>query len=119
MMTIKLQIVIAIFVALALLYIGNMVRKKKLELKYTLIWFLVAVFLLIFDAFPTLLGGLSNLLGIASPINMLFFLGFVFVLMIVFTQTAIISNITRKEKRQSQEIALLNKRIDDLEKKYE
>lgn len=119
-MTIKLQIVIAVFDILALLYIGNMVRKKRLELKHALIWFLVAVLLLIFDIFPGLLNGLTGLLGITLPINMLFFLGFLFVLMIVFSQTVIISNLTRKDKRLTQEVALLNKRIDDLlEKKKE
>lgn len=113
-MTVKLQLIIAIVVVIAILYIGNMVRKKKLELKYALVWFLVAVLLLIFDVFPGLLNGMTNLMGITLPINMLFFLGFIFVLMIVFSQTIIISNLTRKDKRLTQEIALLNKRIDDL-----
>lgn len=113
-MTVKLQLIIAIVVVIAILYIGNMVRKKKLELKYALVWFLVAVLLLIFDVFPGLLNGMTNLMGIILPINMLFFLGFIFVLMIVFSQTIIISNLTRKDKRLTQEIALLNKRIDDL-----
>ena len=113
-MTIKLQIVIAIIDIIALLYIGNMVRKRRLELKYALVWFLVAVLLLIFDIFPRLLNGLTSLLGIALPINMLFFLGFGFTLMIIFSQTIVISNLTRKDKRLTQEIALLNKRVDEL-----
>lgn len=113
-MTLKLQIFIAVIDVITLLYIGNMVRKRKLELKYALVWFLVAVLLLIFDAFPALLNGLTGVLGITLPINMLFFLGFGFILMIVFSQTIIISNLTRRDKRHTQEIALLNKKIDDL-----
>lgn len=113
-MTAKLQLMIAVVDIIAILYIGNMVRKRKLELKYALIWFLVATLLLIFDLFPKLLNGLTSLLGIALPINMLFFLGFGFTLMIIFSQTVIISNLTRRDKRHTQEIALLNKRIDDL-----
>ncbi len=118
-MTLRLQIVIAIVAMMALLSVGNLVRKKRLELKYALIWFLVIVLLLVFDVFPGLLTGLTSLLGIALPINMLFFLGFIFVLMIVFSQTMIISNLTRRDKRHTQEIALLNKRVDDLMEQLE
>lgn len=113
-MTTKLQAVIAIIDIIALLYIGNLVRKRRLELKYALVWFLVAFLLLIFDVFPWLLNGLTSLMGIALPINMLFFLGFGFILMIVFSQTIVISNLTRKSKRLTQEVAMLNKRVDDL-----
>lgn len=113
-MTPKLQLVVAVVVIIALLYIGNLVRKRRLELKYALIWFLVAVLLLIFDLFPRLLNGLTALLGIALPINMLFFLGFGFTLMIIFSQTIVISNLTRKCKRLTQEVAMANRRIDDI-----
>ena len=34
--------------------------------------------------------------------------------MIMFSQTIVISNLTRKTKRLTQEIGMLNRRIDDL-----
>lgn len=118
-MTLKLQIVVAVLAVAALLYIGNLVRIRRLELKYALIWFLVGILLLIFDLSPGLLMGLTDLLGIALPINMLFFLGFGFVLMIIFSQTIVISNLTRKTKRLTQEIALLHRRIDNIKSREE
>ena len=114
-MTGRIQLIVAIVDLIAILYIANLVRIKRLEVKYALVWFLVELLLLIFDLFPALLEGLTNCLGITLPINMLFFLGFGFVLMILFSQTIVISNLTRKSKRLTQEVALLNKRIDDLE----
>lgn len=113
-MTVKIQVIIIILAALGILYIGNLVRVRRLELKYALIWFLVGVLVIIFAANKDWLQGLSNLLGIELPINMLFFVGFLFVLMIIFTQTIVISNLTRKSKRLTQEVAMLNKRIDDM-----
>ena len=83
-------------------------------MKYALIWFLVGVLLLIFDLAPGILDFLTDLLGITLPINMLFFLGIAFILMIMFSQTIVISNLTRKTKRLTQEIGMLNRRIDDL-----
>ena len=111
----RLQLVIAVAAIVAILYIGNLVRVRRLELKYALIWFLVGILLLIFDLFPGLLPIMSTALGITLPINMLTFLGLVFVLMIIFSQTMVISNLTRKSKRLTQEVGLLYKKVEDLE----
>lgn len=113
-MSLKLQVVIAIGAIAAILCIGNLVRIRRLELKYALIWFLVGILLLIFDLFPGLLPVMSQALGITLPINMLTFLGLLFVLMILFSQTIVISNLTRKCQRLTQEVGLLYKKVDDL-----
>ena len=113
-MSVRMQVMIAIASVFVILYIGNMVRTRRLELKYALIWFLVCILLLIFDLSPGLLTGLTNLLGITLPINMLFFLGFVFVLMINFSQTIVITNLTRRTKRLTQEVGILHRRIDNI-----
>ena len=118
-MTLRLQIIIAIGAVIAIIYILNMVRKGGLELKYALVWLAVAVLLIIFDAVPGLLNGLTAALGITLPINMLFFLGFIFVMAIAFTQTVVISNLTRRTKRLTQEIAILHRRIDNIKTREE
>ena len=100
-MSLRLQGVIAIAAVVAILYIGNLVRIRRLELKYALIWFFVGILLLIFDLFPGLL-------------QVLTFLGLLFVLMILFSQTIVISNLTRKCQRLTQEVGLLYKKVDDL-----
>ena len=70
---------------------------------------------MIFDLFPGLLPVMSRTLGITLPINMLTFLGLIFVLMIIFSQTIVISNLTRKCKRLTQEVGLLYKKVEVLE----
>ena len=112
-MSLRLQVVIAIAAVVAILYIGNLVRIRRLELKYALIWFFVGILLLIFDLFPGLLQVMTQALGITLPINMLTFLGLLFVLMILFSQTIVISNLTRKCQRLTQEVGLLYKKVDD------
>ena len=113
-MSLRLQVVIAIGAIAAILCIGNLVRIRRLELKYALIWFLVGILLLIFDLFPGLLQVMTQALVITLPINMLTFLGLLFVLMILFSQTIVISNLTRKCQRLTQEVGLLYKKVDDL-----
>ena len=113
-MTGRLQIIVAIADILAVLYIGNLVRIRRLELKYALIWFLVGILLLIFDLVPILLDAVTFAMGIAVPSNMLMLLGFGFVLMIIFSQTVVISNLTLRIKKLTQELAMVSKQVDDL-----
>ena len=108
-MNIRIQIIVAIGVLVALSIIVNMIRGKKLELRYALTWLLVGVGVLILDCFPQLITWISKQLGIASPINMLFFFGFCFSLVIIFVLTVAISRMSIRIKQLAQEMALLNK----------
>lgn len=106
MMNIRIQIIIAIVIVIALGIIINMIRKKGLELRYALAWLIVGVGILILDCFPALINFIAYIMGIASPINMLFFVGFCFSLAIIFTLTVAVSRLSVKVKELSQEIAL-------------
>ncbi len=113
----RLQILIAIATVIAFFYIGNKVRTRVIELKYALVWFLLALVLLIMDLSPGLLEKASGLLGVTLPINMLTLLGFAFVLIILYSFTIVLTNENRRTKRLTQEVALLNRRVEELEKK--
>lgn len=77
-MSLKTQVIIAVIIIVALLVIINMVKKKALELRYALAWIVVGVCILILDIFPKLIEKISIIMGIYSPINMLFSGDFVF-----------------------------------------
>ena len=108
-MNIRIQIIIAIGVLLALASIINMIRRKKLELRYALVWLLVGISVLILDCFPNLIAWISKQVGIASPVNMLFFFGFCFSLVIIFTLTMAMSRMSIRIKQLAQELALYRK----------
>lgn len=108
-MNIKIQIIIAIGVLIALTVIVNMIRRKRLELRYALVWILVGVGILILDCFPELIGWISKQLGIASPVNMLFFMGFCFSLVIIFVLTMAMSRMSIRIKQLAQELAIYEK----------
>jgi len=109
MMTLRLQIIIGACILLALIIVVSMVRNRKLELKYALIWLGAGVAILLFDCFPSLMTWLSKRMGIASPVNMLFLLGFIFSLIIIFVLTIVVSRLSVRVKELAQEIALYEK----------
>ena len=120
-MNIKAQIIISIIIILGIVYIINMVRKKALELRYSLTWLGVGICILILTLFPQIMNKISAIMGIASPMNMLFFLGFCFSLTIIFSLTISASKMSIQIKDLTQEIALYkkeqNERVDEIEKK--
>lgn len=116
-MNIRIQVIIAIAIVLALCVIVNMIRKKALELRYALAWLLVGVGTLILDLFPGLMTGLAKFMGIAVPSNMLFFLGFCFALIIIFVLTIAVSRMSIRIKNLTQEMALYEKRMKEKEEK--
>lgn len=105
-MTLKAQIIICIVLVIALMAIVNMVRKRSLELKYVLVWIGCDVVLFVFTLFPNLMQELANILGIYSPVNMIFFMGFILSLIIIFTLTVALSRVTARVRKLAQMIAL-------------
>lgn len=117
MLNIRTQIVVAAVLIIALVIIINMVRRKRLELRYALAWLGVGIGTLFLDCFPQVISWLSKMLGIASPTNMLFFSGFIFSLVIIFILTVSVSRTSIRIKQLAQEIALLEKECKEKEEK--
>ena len=115
-MSLRAQIIILVVLVLALVVVLNAVRKKSMRLKYALPWFGCLIALLIVSAIPNGLVGLSDLLGIYSPVNMVFFLGFLFSLAIIFALTLVVSRLAERIRKLTQSVALLEKRLKQEEK---
>ncbi len=116
MMTLKLQVIIGIFLLMALFVIIYMIKKRSLDLKYALSWLLAIVFVLVLDCFPILLVKLSAALGVWAPVNMIFFLGFCFSLVIIFTLTVMLSRMAERVRKLSQAVALNEEKLERMSK---
>ena len=114
-MNVRIQIIVAIGLVLALCVIINMIRKKALELSYALAWLLVGFGTLILDLFPGVMMELAKFMGIEVPSNMLFFLGFCFALIIIFVLTIAVSRMSIRIKNLTQEMALYKKYMQEKE----
>lgn len=119
MMTLKLQIVIGLAILVVFAILVGMIKHISLELKYALSWMLVLLALLIFDCAPKLLIVVSNFLGIYAPVNMIFFLGFCFSLLIIFSLTVALSRLSNSVRTLDQIVALNEKKLEELEKELE
>jgi hypothetical protein len=105
-MSLRLQIILLILLIIIFLFLINQVKKKAVALKYTLAWLLLDVALMILTCFPNLLQVISGMLGITSPINMIFFCGFVLALIVIYTLTVALSRNSDRIRSLAQSIAL-------------
>ena len=105
-MTIKLRILIIVAMGLFMLYIFRSVRKKKINYRFGILWLVIALSVGIMAALPDFLTWVSGLFGIAAPVNMLFFLGFVLVVGIILELSATVSKLNDEVRDLTQRLAL-------------
>lgn len=116
-MSFRLQIIICGAVLIIFALLVRMIWKKKIDLRYALPWLCLCVGMLVLDFFPGITSRLAELMGISLPINMMFFLGFCFCLLIIFTITMSLSRMARKQKQLAQELALLRREMEEMKEK--
>lgn len=116
-MTLKARCILGVVLGLIFIVIVNMVRKRELELKYVLAWIFCDVALFVMVFVPGLMERIASLLGIYSPMNMVFFLGFLFSLIIIFSLTVALSRVTAKMRRIAQVLALQSEEGQELGEK--
>lgn len=107
----RLQTVAIIGAAVMLVVVFELVRRRKLMERYSLLWLTAAAVLLVLAVFDDLLGEVSSALGIATPSNALFLIAFVFVTLVLLHFSVTISRLTDESKMLAQQLALVEERL--------
>ena len=106
-----LQAFMLIAIAVYFVCLLQLLRKRRLNLKYTLLWLFSGVLMLLLALFPQLLGSLASLVGIYDPTNALFAILCFCIIMILMSLTAIVSKQNERIKHLTQSVALLENQI--------
>ena len=92
----------------------ELIRRGRLKERYSLLWLFSGVVLLVLSLSRSLLEYFSRMIGIYYPPSLLFLIAFVFLLLITLHFSAVISGLSEKNKRLTQEIALLRQALEEL-----
>lgn len=95
-MSIAFRIILIVVSVITLLYMVRKIRQSKLQIEHALFWVVFAVMLVILGVFPQIAIGLSQILGLHSPANLVF-LFIIFILLVRMFQMTI--EISRLEDR--------------------
>jgi len=106
---------VAIFGSIVLLlFIFELIRRKKLKEKYSILWFFVALLFLVFSFWREGLEILSSLLGIQYPPATLFLIFLLGYLLIMVHYSIVISKISDMVKDLTQEVGILKQELSKL-----
>lgn len=111
--TLRLTLIVA--VVCYFVVILYFLKQKALNLKYTLLWLVAGLVMGILVVVPELLVKIIHIFGIQDNMNGLFLFAIGFIIMILLSLTSIASRQNRKLRTLTQELAILEKRVRELE----
>lgn len=112
--SLRLTLIVALLIYYVVLF--YLLRKRALTLKYTLLWIISGIVMILIVAFPALFEKLMRVIGVVEMTNGLFAVVCFAILIILISITSIVSKMNEKMRQLIQQCAMYEKRIRELEK---
>lgn len=109
----SLKIFLIISILIFIFHVLNNVKKNKLSIRNSIVWLVMSVAVIICVFQVKNLTELAHLVGIKTLSNLIFFLGFIFLIYVVFDLTRIVSMQNKKIITLTQELGILRKEIEN------
>ncbi len=116
MASVRLTIVSVIVALAALVLVFELLRRRRLREKYAVIWVLISLATLVVAVFPELLRGVAELVGIATPSNLLFFGSLITLFAVSLQLSREVGLLEEQSRRIAEEIGTLKMKVDALER---
>ena len=114
-MDISLKIFAFIVILFYFVVVLGFLRKKKFDLKYSLLWLLAGIIMFLVVAFPNFIIWVTGKMGIKVASNGIFAICILLEIVIMISMTAALSDFANRIKILTQNIAILENRIRKLE----
>ena len=109
----RVSVAAAIAAGILLLVIFELIRSRRLQERYALLWLLTGIVIFVLAVWRELLGKVADLVGISYPPSALFILASLFVLVVLLHYSTVISKLSDENRILAQRLALLEHRVDD------
>ena len=110
----SLIIFILVLGILSLFLIYNMVKRKRMLVSHSILWNILIISIMIASVTTSELKQIATFIGIAEVSNLIFFLGFLILLVLNLLLTVNLSKQKSTTIALVQELALTNKRLEEL-----
>lgn len=101
---------------IVILYVVNIVRKKKFSIKESFWWIFASIIMLLLSIFPYSIDWFAKKIGVDYPPSLLFVLCIVFLLFINFKNSKRIAELQMKVVELGQELAIVKEKVSCDEK---
>ena len=112
----KLRIILILLVFFADLFSFHQIRRGKMSLNHSLLWILISMVLLLIAIFPSIAFRLAGLMGIGTPVNLVFLFFAFFSIILFIYLTNVISKEDRINRRLVQKVALMERELREMKK---
>ncbi|MGC5053437.1 DUF2304 domain-containing protein [Micromonospora sp. DT48] len=92
--------------------IVELLRRRQLREKYGMLWLGLLFVVIPLSLFPRLLDGVADLLGVASGVSLVLFLGIVFLLLVCIHLSWEVSALEEETRTLAEEFALLRAEVE-------
>jgi len=116
-MQLTLRIALIVITTIYLFAVLKAIKNKKMQISFSVFWIITGLGLIIAIAIPNMIGIISKLLGFELSVNMIFCAAIFLLFYLVFNLNIILSKENKKNTLLIQEISMLKKRVEELEKK--
>jgi hypothetical protein len=113
MTPLRVSIFAAIAAVILLLVIFELIRSRRLQERYALLWLLTGIVILVLALWRGALESLASTVGIHYPPSALFVIGSVFILLVLLHYSTVISELSERNTRLAQRLALLEHRLEE------
>lgn len=97
---------------LTLFAILDLLRRRQLREKYAILWLVVSIFVGLFAVFPGVLTSLSQLTGVKTPSNLLFFAAALVLLVVCVQLSYEVSRLEDETRALAEEVGILRLEIE-------
>ena len=113
MTPLRVSIVAAVAALLLLFVIFELIRSRRLQERYAMLWLLTGIVILILGLWRGLLSTIADAVGIAYPPSALFVLAAFFILLLLLHYSTVISALADQNRILAQRLALLERRLEE------
>jgi hypothetical protein len=108
----RVSVVAAIASLVLLLVVLELIRSRRLQERYALLWLVTGGVMLVLAVWRDALGLLAELAGIAYPPSALFVLASLFILVVLLHYSTVLSRLSDENKILAQRLGLLEERLE-------
>ncbi len=115
----KLSLGVLISAVIVLGIVLELVRRRRLDEGYSLLWLAAGLLLVVLPLSRSLLDRLAAMFGVAYPPSALFLVGFLAITLILLYFSTVISRLAQQNREAAQRLGLLQWRLQELERRLE
>ncbi len=115
MNTLRLSLFGALIAVGLLLLVLELVRRRRLQERYAILWILTALVLLVLSLWQSAVEWMAQIVGVAYPPALLFTVALAFVVIVLLHYSTVVSRLAQQNLALAQAVALLEERVRGLE----